>query len=108
MPLCPNSFYFIHRYSKEECWGKNFTPDALPDTTRRLGIGIWRLGIGVCDKLWEKYIIIIIEDFKHGMYCDETTNATTSPLAQIYLLTIKIDLPSDVEKIRHFGRRRPS
>jgi hypothetical protein len=30
-----------------------------------------------------------------------------SPLAQIYLLTIEIDLQSDVEKIRHFGRRRP-
>jgi hypothetical protein len=32
----------------------------------------------------------------------------TSPLAKIYLLTIKIDLPSDVEKFRHFGRRQPS
>jgi hypothetical protein len=32
----------------------------------------------------------------------------TSPLAQIYLLTIEIDPPSDVEKIRHFGSRPPS
>jgi hypothetical protein len=32
----------------------------------------------------------------------------TSPLAQIYLLTIEIDLPSDTKKFRHFGRRRPS
>jgi hypothetical protein len=32
----------------------------------------------------------------------------TSPLAQIYLLTIEIDLPSDVEKFNHFGRRPPS
>jgi hypothetical protein len=32
----------------------------------------------------------------------------TSPLAQIYLLTIEIDLPSDAEKIRHFDRRLPS
>jgi hypothetical protein len=32
----------------------------------------------------------------------------TSPLAQMYLMTIEIDLQSDVEKIRHFGRRRPS
>jgi hypothetical protein len=31
----------------------------------------------------------------------------TSPLAQIYLMIIEIDLQSDVEKIRHFGRRRP-
>jgi hypothetical protein len=29
-------------------------------------------------------------------------------LAQIYLLTIEIDLPSSVEKFRHFGRGRPS
>jgi hypothetical protein len=28
----------------------------------------------------------------------------TSPLAQIDLLTIEIDLPSDIEKFRHFGR----
>jgi hypothetical protein len=27
-----------------------------------------------------------------------------SPLAQIYLLTMVIDLPSDVQKFRHFGR----
>jgi hypothetical protein len=32
----------------------------------------------------------------------------TSPLARIYLLTMEIDLPSDVEKFRHFGRRPPS
>jgi hypothetical protein len=32
----------------------------------------------------------------------------TSPLAQIYLLTIDIDLPRDVDKFRHFGRRPPS
>jgi hypothetical protein len=31
----------------------------------------------------------------------------TSPLAEIYLMIIEIDLQSDVEKIRHFGRRRP-
>jgi hypothetical protein len=32
----------------------------------------------------------------------------TSPLAQIYLLTIEIDLPSDVGKYRHFDHRPPS
>jgi hypothetical protein len=32
----------------------------------------------------------------------------TFPLAQIYPLTIEIDLPSDVDKFRYFGRRPPS
>jgi hypothetical protein len=41
------------------------------------------------------------------MYCDEIQKPQTSPLAQIYLLTIEVDLPSDVEKFRHFGRRQP-
>jgi hypothetical protein len=42
------------------------------------------------------------------MYCDETTNATNIPFGKMYLLTIEIDLQSDIKKIRHFGRRRPS
>jgi hypothetical protein len=32
----------------------------------------------------------------------------TSSLAQIYLLTIEIDLPSDTKKFRHFGRQPTS
>jgi hypothetical protein len=35
-------------------------------------------------------------------------NVTNTPLAQICLLTMEIDLTSDIEKFRHFGHRPPS
>jgi hypothetical protein len=44
----------------------------------------------------------------NNIYFDETTNATIFSLVQMYLATIEIDLPIDVNKLCHLGCQLPS
>jgi hypothetical protein len=46
-------------------------------------------------------------DVCNEMYCDELHMLQTSPSAQIYLVTMETDLPSDVDKFRQLGRQPP-